>query len=278
MAELYRKKSIDKLSNPEQLDRAIIISSPISWLALIGIALIIIATVIWSVKGKLVTTADINGVIVSSDNTCAIHSDMSGTVSKISKKVGDKVKVGEEIARIKDATGKESIIKATYSGTIMDYLIEPDSKVYTGAEIVRYTPDNMGNQVVVCYVPIQMAKQLEKDMEISVYPGSVDTQETGYMKASIEIIPEYAANTNNLWYVLGAENLIAEQFLTNGPVVAVVCSIETDENTESGFYWSRDKGKDIVVSNGTFVTAKVVMDECAPIEKLLRNIKEKLED
>ena len=41
MADLYRKSSLDKLSNPEQLDRMIKISSPLSWLALIAVLLVI---------------------------------------------------------------------------------------------------------------------------------------------------------------------------------------------------------------------------------------------
>ena len=42
MADLYRKSSLDKLSNPEQLDRMIKISSPLSWLALIAVLLVIV--------------------------------------------------------------------------------------------------------------------------------------------------------------------------------------------------------------------------------------------
>ena len=42
MADLYRKSSLDKLSNPEQLDRMIKISSPLSWLALIAVLLVLV--------------------------------------------------------------------------------------------------------------------------------------------------------------------------------------------------------------------------------------------
>ena len=48
MADLYRKSSLEKLSNPEQLDRMIRISSPMSWLALAAVLLVIVAAAIWA--------------------------------------------------------------------------------------------------------------------------------------------------------------------------------------------------------------------------------------
>ena len=39
MAELYRKSALERISSPDQLDTMLKISSPISWLALVGAAL-----------------------------------------------------------------------------------------------------------------------------------------------------------------------------------------------------------------------------------------------
>ncbi|MBP5632354.1 MAG: NHLP bacteriocin system secretion protein, partial [Clostridia bacterium] len=71
MADIFRKSSIEKLSNPEQLDRAITVSSPMSWLALLGVLVVIVAVVIWSIFGKLPTTVSVSGVITSAKDACA---------------------------------------------------------------------------------------------------------------------------------------------------------------------------------------------------------------
>ena len=118
MADLYRKSSLEKLSNPDQLDRAITISSPMSWFALLGVVLIIVATLIWSIFGTLPTTATVNGIVVSPENTGAIYCDYAGTITKVIKKAGDTVKAGDEIAEMKNSTNKEFSIKATQSGTL----------------------------------------------------------------------------------------------------------------------------------------------------------------
>lgn len=276
MAQLYRKSSIEKLSNPEQLDRAITVTSPMSWIALIGVVVIIIATVVWSFVGTLPTTQTVNGILVSSESVCAFYSDQSGTVTKILKSAGDTVKKGEGIIVIKSADNIEHTIKATDNGKITDYLIDIDSKVYTGTEIARFTPNISQDQVVVCYVPLVTSNQLKKDMKVLLYPTSVDSQKYGHMEAWIDSIGEYAAGTSNMSYVLGTDNLVADQFLNDGPVVSVVCRIKTDSSTKSGFYWTSDNGKALSVSNGTLVSAKIVTEECAPITKLFNNIKENI--
>lgn len=277
MADLYRKSSLERLSNPDQLDRAITISSPMSWFALLGVVIIIVATVIWSVFGTLPTTTTVNGIIVNPENAGAIYCDYAGTITKVTKKTGDTVKVGDEIASMKNSAGKEFSIKATQNGTLTSILIEADTPVFAGCEVARYSPAINQDQLVVCYVPLTTAKQLQNDMQVLVYPSSVDSQKYGHMECWIESVGEYAATTSNIAYVVGIDNLIAEQFAANGPVVPVICRFKTDSSTKSGLYWTSENAKDLTVSNGTFVSAKIVVDECAPITKLINGLKEKLE-
>ena len=93
MADLYRKSSLDKLSNPEQLDRMIKISSPLSWLALIAVLLVIAATVVWSIIGTLPTTETVSGMIVDSNSVNAVYSESAGTLEKYCVEVGKDVKI-----------------------------------------------------------------------------------------------------------------------------------------------------------------------------------------
>jgi hypothetical protein len=78
MAELYNKAALERLSSPEQLDKAISVSKPISWLALLGVTVIIAAAVVWSIFGTLPTVTPVNGIILRSD---AMVSDESGDIS-----------------------------------------------------------------------------------------------------------------------------------------------------------------------------------------------------
>ncbi len=278
MADLFRKSSIEKLANPEQLDKAITVSSSMSWLALLGVTFVIIVTAVWSVIGTLPTTVTVSGIIVNPTDTGAVYAETSGIITEIVKQSGEKLSQNDVIAKMKNSSGEECTITAKQAGTLTDILITVNTQVYAGTEVARYTPKGNFDQVLVCYIPLAMINQLEEDMQVLVYPCAIDSQKYGHMEAEIKYIGEYAATTSNMRYVVGADNMIAEQFVTKGPVVAVTCVMKEDSSTESGYYWSSENAEDLTIANGTFVSAKIVTEECAPITKLIRNIKEKLED
>ncbi len=50
---IFRQKSIDKVTSPEQLDDYIKVTTPSVWLILIAAAVLIIGTVIWGVFGTI---------------------------------------------------------------------------------------------------------------------------------------------------------------------------------------------------------------------------------
>lgn len=298
MADLFRKSSLDKLSNPEQLDRAITISKPMSWLALIGVVLIIITTIIWSIFGTIPTTTTVNGIVVSPNSVNAIFSDCSGTVEEIMVKSGDVISKDTDIAKIKKSDGKITVIKSKEDGIVSEILCtstkeikdkkkdetnpyaieEVATQVFPGTEIIRVTPNSKNKQVVVCYVPSTAANNLQTGMEVLLFPSSIDTQKYGHIKATISSIGEYPVEVTNMVYVLGdSDNSLINLFASEGPVVTVACEIKVDNETKSGYEWSSKKSKDLTITNGTFVTARIVVDECAPISKLITSLKDKLE-
>ena len=278
MAQLYRKTSLEKLSNPEQLDTELRITSPLSWLALLGAALAAAAVILWSIFGTLPETVSVSGMVVSQTNLGVICAEDYGTVSRFEKQAGDQVQAGDVTAVIKAGDGTEYQVLAEQAGQITAVLAEAGEEIYPGKELFRYTPQAESAQAAVFYVPTAQAGQLKKDMKVLVSPTSVDSQKYGRMEAWIEEVGAYPAENQNLWYVLGKDNLVAEQFLAEGPVTAVVCRLRTDSTSSNGYYWSSENGKKLTLSNGTFVSGTIIISENAPITKLIGSMKDKLED
>ena len=73
MADLYRKSSLERISSPEQLDKVLQVTSPMSWLALIGVTIIVVVTVIWSVVGTIPVTITTKGIISSPVGSNAVY-------------------------------------------------------------------------------------------------------------------------------------------------------------------------------------------------------------
>ena len=202
MSSVYRKSAIERLSSPEQLDKALVVTSPLSWLVLLGVAIIFAAVIVWSVLGNLPTVTPVNGVLIES------------------KRVSSLVSFDES------------------------------------------------ENIVACYVPLTEGKSLQVGMEALITPSSIDGQKFGHMEGAIIYIDEYITTVDSIVNTLGEDNMLAEQFLGYGPVVAVICTLRKDENSPNGFYWSNRNGRDVQLSEGMMVAVGMITERTAPISKL----------
>lgn len=55
---IFRQKSIDRVTSPEQLDDYIKVTTPSVWLTLIAILILIAGTLFWAVFGKVQVNTD----------------------------------------------------------------------------------------------------------------------------------------------------------------------------------------------------------------------------
>ena len=121
MADIYRKSALKKITDPDQLDRAITVSSPMSWLAIIGIAVVFAAVIVWGFLGSIPETLAVNGVVVSGNNIEKVkeitkNDTISGDtafcyvpsayMAAVDKAVAESKKNGEAIVKIFTADKK----------------------------------------------------------------------------------------------------------------------------------------------------------------------------
>ncbi|MBN2833850.1 MAG: HlyD family efflux transporter periplasmic adaptor subunit [Candidatus Delongbacteria bacterium] len=275
MSSPYRKIALERQSSLEQLDKSIKITSPMSWLALIGVTIIILVTIIWSIFGKLPTTVTVNGIIVSPVSTNAIFTTDNGTVKRISVLPGDFVGFGDEIITVKTSGNEWRTVTSTQEGMVSEILVDLDDSIHQGDEVVRISPLTNMDQVVVCYVPYSNFPKLEENMQVLVYLEAVDKQLYGYMVARIINIDSYASSKSNMSYVLGNDNSMADLFFSiNDSVVAVTCELISDIETLSGYMWSNRNGESLTVKTGSKVSARIIIEQSPPITKLFIKFKE----
>ena len=59
MSDLFRKKSLDRISSPEQLNDYIRVTTPTVWLVLLALVILLAGMLLWSILGTVtVQTAD----------------------------------------------------------------------------------------------------------------------------------------------------------------------------------------------------------------------------
>jgi hypothetical protein len=74
---MFRQQALDRLSSPERLDELMHVTSPRSWIALVGLGGVLVAALIWSIFTSISTTVPAVGVVTGGSHT---GSGLVGTV------------------------------------------------------------------------------------------------------------------------------------------------------------------------------------------------------
>lgn len=93
--QLFRQKSIERVSSPEQLDAYIRVANPGVWLVLIAIVVLLVGVCVWGILGHLDTA--ISAVAVCENGTVTLYvkdEDCKGV------QTGVEVRIGEDTASV----------------------------------------------------------------------------------------------------------------------------------------------------------------------------------
>ncbi|RXZ82284.1 NHLP bacteriocin system secretion protein [Paenibacillaceae bacterium] len=97
---VFRKVAMERLSSPEQLDNLVRVTSPRGWLALCGIALLLVGGLYWGIFGSMTTKVNGQGVLIRPGGLKTIHASASGAISDVRIVEHDTVNKGDVIAWI----------------------------------------------------------------------------------------------------------------------------------------------------------------------------------
>jgi len=102
---MFRKAALDKVSSPEQLDLMMQVTSPIGWLALFTVGVIIVVVGVWSVVGSIPELIDGKGTLFVGESFRSVQAGSSGAIAKLNVRAGDHVTEGQVVAQIKRRGG-----------------------------------------------------------------------------------------------------------------------------------------------------------------------------
>ncbi len=97
---LLRKASIERLSSPEQLDMMMRVTSPMGWVALIAVAVLVIAMIIWSMIFDLSVKVDGRGYMVRGESIREVQVNSAGAILGLDVQSGQVIEPGAVIARL----------------------------------------------------------------------------------------------------------------------------------------------------------------------------------
>ncbi|MCR4789085.1 MAG: hypothetical protein K5888_10895 [Lachnospiraceae bacterium] len=103
--ELFRKKSLDRISSPEELNDFLHVTNPPMWMILSAIIILLAGFLVWSFVGNLQTTVKADAVVKDGMVTITLSDGYEGNID-----VGMDVNIGAASSKIEtvssDASGR----------------------------------------------------------------------------------------------------------------------------------------------------------------------------
>ncbi|MBD2069524.1 NHLP bacteriocin system secretion protein [Leptolyngbya sp. FACHB-671] len=106
---LFRQKSLERLSSPEQLDQLMQVVNPRSWIPLATLGSLVFIALLWSIIGRIPITVEGRGILVFPGNVVPLQSKSAGQIIELKIKVGDVVKDGQVIGIIDQTELREQL-------------------------------------------------------------------------------------------------------------------------------------------------------------------------
>ena len=169
----------------------------------------------------------------------------------------------------------EHSICSTLDGTISEVMVSEGEVIQAGSAIARVSQGDAGDNVIVCYVPLESGRKVKEGMTASVYPSTANKQEYGHMTGTVTSVAEYATSRTEVQKQVGLDSIV-DSFMKEGPVVEIMIELKKDESTASGYWWSSKKGAQAELSEGTIISSDIIIAQKPPITMLIPYLKEKL--
>ena len=91
-SQLFREKSLERVSSPEQLNDYIRVTNPSVWMALAAVIFLLVGICVWGVFGRVDTVLTVGAITHGERTVCYVkEADMDSISSDL------KVQIGEEV-------------------------------------------------------------------------------------------------------------------------------------------------------------------------------------
>lgn len=98
MEQIFRKKALERLRSPEQLDQLLSVTSPRMWLALVTLWLLIAVALVWGFLGRVSTKVYGTGIYQTGEGLYDVVALGEGILDKVVVRIGDQVHPGQVVA------------------------------------------------------------------------------------------------------------------------------------------------------------------------------------
>jgi hypothetical protein len=291
---LFRQAALERLSSPERLDELMEVTTPRSWLALLGIGAVLVAALVWAVYGSVPTLVKAQGVLIREGSLQSVDAPAAGELRELLVNAGDDVVREQLVARIYQAVDDRTVVVTSpYAGRVVDVRVTRGNLVGAGTALLSLEQPGRSLEAVLYLPPIDGTKLLP-GMEVQLSPASVKREEHGLLLGRVSAVSAFPATISGMKRVLGSEEL-AKALSDKAPPIEVHVELVRNPTTTSGYQWTSTlstlasgfvgllpdplvavlpgwatpQGPLLTLASGTICTADVITEQQAPIYLVL---------
>ncbi len=265
---LFRDEAMDKMLSPDELDQLMRVTRPRGWLALIALLALVAAAVAWGVFGTIpVQVSGEEGVLLGGDSRSQAVSQTSGLVTDVGVEIGDEVREGQVLARVRVGEDTETDVVSLFDGRVDEILIERGMLLERGQSVAVIKERWEPLQAFV-FVAGEQGKQLKEGMRVHVLPSTVNAEEYGFIQGEVTSVSKFPVTEVGMFLLLENESLV-DALRTGSNQYRVDVKLLRDPSTPSGFEWSSSQGPPFAITRGTLCTATFVLSEERPMSLVL---------
>lgn len=167
-----------------------------------------------------------------------------------------------ELAAAESNLAAENTLRAHVSGRVTDLLMEIGAPLTMGQPIAVVAADEQDRPdelEAILFVPQSAGKQITAGAAVLLAPSSLKTREHDRLRGRVSSVSGTIATKSSILKVLGSEqlyDLVARQ----GPVFAIVVSLERDRSKPSQFAWTSGHAPDAPLTRGTPVSGRIAVE------------------
>lgn len=304
--ELFSLESLERLRSPEKLDTLLVVTKPAAWMALLAMAVLAAAIVVWGLFGVMSTTVGGVGIIMDSGGLMDVIHDSGGYLAEFLVKPGMRVKKGQVIAllslpsidnEIMISQDKINISKNQHEmmnslaafdalvtrrdimrkiispcdGLVLDRDVNPGDYVTAGrTSVCTIRRDyRQGDIRATMYVPFADGKKIQPGMMVQMTPSEGDAKRSGYLLGVVRSVSLYPVVLADIVKLLGNPDLAAWLLARVGGAALEIRVDLIRDSQGPGYLWTSTVGERPIPSPGSFVNGTVVVNRQTPIRRLI---------
>ena len=183
--------------------------------------------------------------------------------------------VKRSIAQLEKQVADKSKILSPQAGCVLEITAQVGQFVNPGTRLGSIELKGQDIKMVgVTYFAVKDGKRIKPGMRIQITPDTVKRERFGGIVGQVTKISAFPVTKEGASTLVGNPEVIENLIGEGGAMIEAIAQLKLDPSTFSGYKWSSSQGPDLKMSTGTTTTARVKIEERAPIAFILPILRE----